>query len=241
MTPDDAKSQTNFSFSVYPVSEIHKQPFFLQLHSMVNASFDVAGYKPQNWELGPQPKVFKRLDPDPTRGAALLEEELGEFGFVAVAFAPGGGGDGPEGQNDTLSDKIPAASIGVLPFSGKPKFVEENVIQPGVEWELTCVAVSPDWRGHGLVMKLVEEIVQYVRLKQGCIGQRIRIVVLTIEELNGAYWRKLGWETLQENGWITIPRLTVINRIPGIYIPTSDPLLLWYGERWYGGGERNDA
>jgi ribosomal protein S18 acetylase RimI-like enzyme len=207
------------SFSMHPVLSVQNEPFFPALHSMINAAFDVAGYVPPSWEPGPDPKVFKRLGTDPSKGAVILAEELGEFGFVAVAFA------------GSKMDKVPVASMGVFPFMGcMPR---QKVSKPGAEWEITCVAVAPEWRGHALVTKLVAEIVQHLLQEGYSNNRRIRILAMTIEELNGAYWRKIGWTTLEENGWINIPRSVVINRIPGVHIPTSDPILVWYGERWF--------
>jgi len=216
-----SETTESFSFSMHPVSDIHKEALFTQLHSMVNASFDVASYVPPNWELGPSPKTFKRLGSDPLQGAVLLAEELGEFGFVAIAFVNEG------------SSKVPVASIGVHPFMGIPR---QKGTRPGAEWEITCVAVAPEWRGHGLVSKLVAEIVEYLRSREERANKKIRILVMTIEELNGAYWRRLNWKTL-ENGWINIPRSVVVNRIPGVHVPVADPVLVWYGERWFGGEE----
>ncbi|KAF5351380.1 hypothetical protein D9758_008053 [Tetrapyrgos nigripes] len=218
----DIENTEQFSFSMHPVSNIQHESFFPALHSMINASFDVASYIPPSWEPGPEPKTYKRLDTDPSKGALILAEELGEFGFVAVAFV---------GSN-TGMDKMPVAAMGVFPFTGMPR---QKITKPGAEWEVTCVAVAPEWRGRGLVMKLVTEIAQHL-LREGYLdNQRIRILAMTIEELNGAYWRKIGWQTLEKDGWINIPKSVVINRVPGSYVPISDPVLVWYGERWFGG------
>jgi hypothetical protein len=111
-----------------------------------------------------------------------IHATLGDDGIFAVIYDP---------QNST----IPIACAAMRRW----KHDLEGLNEPGEDgWEIVTVTTRVEWMRRGLagrcVDALVEEVVRQVRGNETRNhGAKVNIWVHTVEDLNGAYWRKKGW------------------------------------------------
>jgi GNAT superfamily N-acetyltransferase len=131
------------------------------------------------------PKSALRWDSvygDRLRNPDSIHTTLGDDGMFAVIYDP---------QNST----IPIACAATKRW----KHDLEGMNEPGEDgWEIVTVTTRVDWMRRGLagqcVDALVEEVVRQARRDETCdAGSKVNIWIHTVEDLNGAYWRKKGW------------------------------------------------
>lgn len=170
-------SPHGFTPQILPLSTLLANP---PLSNALRA-FANRGYRyiaPQNlprWNLS---LITDRL-PD----TASLVTALTPRGFFAVIFAPS-------------SPDTPIACAAAAPWTGGfDGCAAPEELQRG--WEIKIVTTGEGWQGRGLagrcVDALVGEMVRVERESGAGWSEEVKVWVQAVEDLNGAYWRKMGW------------------------------------------------
>ena len=199
-------ASAELNFVVVPGDSLRSQPWWDELHSVINTSFQLK-------ELQAFPLTWERLNEDSTIAATGLGEELGSNGYLVVV----------------LLDAHPIACGGILPFRGlnwidhfdpeadtteataeaKPGELTTTVstvedtenAQTAAkstlvdEWEVCCFCVHPSQRHRKLSRKLIDAMTDFLRPK----GIKRFYTNYVIEE-TGEYWQKMGFVNVPGSG-----------------------------------------
>jgi GNAT superfamily N-acetyltransferase len=220
------ESDNSLNTELFAPEEITTSPHWAALHSII-----LNAYKPtrDDWPL---PKAFQRLLLDPVKAGHQLIEELGNGAVVAVAFENG----------------LPVACAAVQKFriirqsefdsadastQLPPKHaISETGSEKPQQWELTLVTTSLTHRNRGIARHLLHELEWWLVREHGAT----ELMVRTVDEISGDYWRNLGFEVVPEF-CITLPKgMSHIEDAPDELRLERD-VGLWTGRRKI----RNDA
>jgi hypothetical protein len=145
----------------------------------VNVGYtDPAIYQPTQWT-----EVEDRF-----KTAQALYDALGLQGLVAVVFT---GKDEAE----------PVACACTSPWKGDLYPTELNVMDSGapqeVGWEFKGVVTKSGWNKMGLVGRCIDVLTKEIARRQN--EASIRLWIHTVEEVNGEYWRRRGFEEVRRH------------------------------------------
>jgi GNAT superfamily N-acetyltransferase len=170
----------------------------------------------------PLPKAFQCLSLDVEKAGYDLCEEVGPDAMMALAF------DGEE----------PIACAGIQKFKAILQHQVDGTAPPTEEhdldgqkeslsrWEIMLVTTSQEYRKKGIAGALVKKLEEYITREQGTV----QLMVGTIDEISGEYWRKLGFATVPEH-CITLPKgFSHVNDAPDEQRLEKD-VLLWTGQK----------
>jgi len=203
---------TNFLISP---SQLIVKPYWPTLHAII-----LKAYEPtrEDWPL---PKDYERLDKDISKAGAQLCAELGPDCIVAVAF-------------DNLS---PIACATIQRFktirqididgTAREKEVGGKEEKRGPEeWEINLVTTAAGYRSKGVAGQLLEKLEEYIVQKKG----KVRLLVRTIDEISGPYWRNRGFKAVDEY-CIVLPK--GFSHMPDASedMKLQREVLIWTGER----------
>jgi GNAT superfamily N-acetyltransferase len=230
-------------YKILSSSLITTLPLWPSLHKLINSSYEATR---ADWPL-PQP--FHRLHPDLPKAAIQLVDDLGENGVICVALVTS---DSDEGEYDGT----PIACAAIMQFEGDlssggditkhersskqvdaamslgPGAIEEvPVVSPLADtprvpaWEFNMVSTSRGYQGKGIAQTIIKLLEDYALNFEN--GGRVHMISRTIEEISGPFWRKRGYQTV-EDAWITLPKgFTHMEGHNGL----PRDLLLWTGIR----------
>jgi GNAT superfamily N-acetyltransferase len=201
----------DFKIRFYPSTSIGNEPFFLNLHRLINEA-----YKPTRPDW-PFPDPFFRLHPDLKIAGDHLKD-MGSSGFFAVAFA----------SDHTGGGLIPVSCAAAEPFGGFDEKEKQNSIgsgKPIEEWEFSYVMTLAPYRGQGVGVTLIKLVEQETLRRSGLT--QVRLITRSVDEVAGDFWRARKYSTVEE-GWVTLPK--GFTHIEG-FVGLPKDVVLWAGER----------
>ncbi|KZV82354.1 hypothetical protein EXIGLDRAFT_729814 [Exidia glandulosa HHB12029] len=186
--------------------ELKHSPLLEPLYLMINAAFGVTSVAPYFPDIEP----IKRL----VNSAQLVTE----LGSTAVTFILTQSTVSPEGHVDLrllgtvtleVHDEDGAAAHADADYGGRGAF-DTIMYQDSPPFASTVahrvvhfLAVDPSLMGKGLASWLMKHLeaeaiaqLQRERLEEGKAWTTLRMVLSTINEINGKYYGKRGWKTL---------------------------------------------
>ena len=210
------------NIKVFPTSSIGEQEFWPQLHAVINEAYAPTR---EDWPL---PKGFLRLPVDPREGAQQLAYNFGPEGFIAVAFAA---------ETESV-----LACAGLLPYNeaehraqirergglSNPELLNTAVDETSDQWELNCVVTRPQNRGSGYASSVIGVLEKEARRRKKMPMNRIRMVVRTIDELSGPFWRRVGYCELEGLKMVLPIGFSHLQGGEGL----QRELAMWYGDKW---------
>ncbi|QDS71181.1 hypothetical protein FKW77_010168 [Venturia effusa] len=239
----------SISYKIISSDIITKLPFWPSLHRLINSAYEPFR---DDWPL-PQP--FHRLYPDLSKAAEQLVADMGSNGVMCVALLKIDS-ENDSGENEYAGRPIACAAI--MQFEGElstggditkherasTDLAKTMDLGPGAieqvsadnsalgktrktpAWEFNMVSTSRAYQGRGVAQTIIKLLEDYA-LEQEKEG-KVHMIARTIEEISGPFWRKRGYETL-EDAWITLPKgfthMAGHNGLPR-------DVLLWTGEKW---------
>lgn len=233
----------SIKYRIFPSDVIIKVPFWPSIHKLINSAYEPFR---DDWPL-PQP--FHRLHPDLSKAAEQLVEDMGSSGVMCVALLTSNSED--DGNDEYAGTPIACAAI--MEFEGdvsdggditkhertakdvgkatdaesgavEEVFLKDASKRPG--WEFNMVSTSRAHQGKGVAQTIIKRLEDYALDNEE--GGKVHMIARTIEEISGPFWRKRGYETL-EDAWMTLPKgfthMAGHNGLPR-------DVLLWTGEKW---------
>jgi GNAT superfamily N-acetyltransferase len=190
--------------------------YWPKLHQVI-----LQAYKPirDDWPL---PKAFQRLDPDTTKAGQQMREELGPDATIAVAFD----GEDPIACAAVQKFKI----IRQSDVDGTAPAAQQSVPESSLpQWEINLVTTFLAYRNRGIATRLVKALEEYIGAQHG----RVQLMVRTVDEISGGYWRKLGFTAVDEY-CITVPKgFSHVKDAPDELRLARD-VFLWTGQKVVG-------
>lgn len=226
------------TITLFPLAMVSNDKLFTKLHTLLNNAYDPPPSQKDSWPL---PRPYYRLRPDPEQAWIQFNQELGEHAMLALAFipdqsAPPGSGKGDKDSMIPDANEEIVASAAIMPFSkmptkvkhqGKPVPTPIEPIEP-VEYEFSFVTTASSYRGRGLSTKLVEKLEEQALTLAPT--ESVRIVVRTLDEISGEFWRKLGYREVEDMCVVLKEGFSYLEGFNGL---TRDTLL-WGGDKWRG-------
>jgi N-acetylglutamate synthase-like GNAT family acetyltransferase len=175
------------------------------------------------------PKSFQRLDSDAAKAGRELCEELGPDSMVAVAFD--GNGNDPIGCAAIQKFKVIRQSDvdGTSMETAAGDVVRPDKSDSLPQWEINLVTTSLAYRNRGVAGRLVEALEADIVSQHG----KVRLMVRTVDEISGGYWRKMGFTTVDEY-CITLPKGFSHVKDAADESRLERDVLLWTGEKEIG-------
>ncbi|KIW02296.1 uncharacterized protein PV09_06443 [Verruconis gallopava] len=163
-----------------------ERPWWQQLHAII---LQASKLTRQAWPL---PGGFQRLGPDAARAGRELCEEVDSQSTIAVALLAEApvwvrGCAEVQRSSDKAMWMVPSVDEGASKTEATPNAVERR-------WEINLVTTAPAYRENGIARELVSTLEQYVLRNYG----PSQLMVYTVDEISGAYWRKVGFYTAEE-------------------------------------------
>ena len=131
----------------------------------------------------------------------------GAGSVIALIFDDAASANGNGSINGQANRKV-VACASLIPWKGGWE-KECASTETGWEIKIVCVDGDPKYHRRGLAIQLLDFLQQYlivretIQLEQkGLKGQRVlSLWILAAECLNGAYWRKRGYEQVRKKTW----------------------------------------
>ncbi|KAF1945521.1 hypothetical protein EJ02DRAFT_431606 [Clathrospora elynae] len=178
---NSAASHAHLQPRIHQASEFLSNPTLEQtIRHFVNEGYRYIAPKNRlRWE---SVNVGNRL-PD----SNSIPRQLGDRGFFAVIYDPD-------------DDATPVACAATTPWKGDL----EGYAASGEEekgWEIKIVTTRVEWMKGGLAGRCVDAIIdELVRLEGedgDRLGQKLKVWIHTVECVNGAFWKKRGWQDVR--------------------------------------------
>ena len=221
-SPDDA-------ITIIPTSSLSKSGEWPQLHALINAAYIPPAGHEANWPLS-QP--FYRLHPNADEAWDQFHRELGPHAIIALYNVPNPDPSAP--PRPAASPPTAIAAAAALMPTASPAATPHAPSPPPApaappHWEFNFVATGAGHRRQGLSSALVARLEAYAAA--AAKAGEARLVVRTVDDLAGAFWRARGYA---EDPELCVMLPSGFTHLPGFNgLPRE--VWLWGGAKAVGG------
>lgn len=102
------------------------------------------------------------------------------------------------------------------------------------DWEVNLVTTALSYRNRGIATRLVVELENWVMCR--VVGRKVRVLVRTVDEISGAYWREKQGFTRVDEYCIVLPKGFSHIKDAKEDMRMQREVFLWTGEKFIGEG-----